>query len=162
METNETFEQPIAEPGIILTLEAQSHLREAGKWATFLSILGFIYCGIILIFALFAGTIFSKAAEVSPNGMSVLLAGMGGFVTFFYILIDLIYFFFSLYLYQFGDKIKRGIMFTDTVHVTAGLGKLKSFFKLWGILTIVMLCLIALMVIIFIVVGIGAASMMHR
>ena len=53
-------------------------------------------------------------------------------------------------------------MFTDTVHVTAGLGKLKSFFKLWGILTIVMLCLIVLMIIVFIVIGIGAASMLHK
>ena len=80
METNETFEQSSPGPGIVLNFEAQSYLREAGKWATFLSILGFIYCGIILIFSLFAGTIFSKAAEVSPNGMSVLLAGMGGFI----------------------------------------------------------------------------------
>jgi hypothetical protein len=162
METNETFEQPIAEPGIILTLEAQSYLRESGKWASFLGILGFIYCAFILIFAFFAGSIFSKAAEVSPNSMSLLLAGMGGFITFFYILIDVVYFFFSLYLYQFGDKIKRGIMFTDTAHVTAGLGKLKSFFKLWGILTIIMLCLMVLAIIGFIVIGIGAASMMNK
>ena len=162
METNETFEQPIAEPGIILTLEAQSYLRESGKWASFLGILGFIICSLILIFAFFAGTIFSKAAEVSPSGMSVLLAGMGGFITVFYILIDLIYFFFSLYLFQFGDKIKKGIMFSDTAHVTAGLGKLKSFFKLWGIVTIIVLVLYVLIIIAAIVIGVGAASMMGK
>jgi hypothetical protein len=45
--------------------------------------------------------------------------------------------------------------------VGSALGKLKSFFKMWGITTIVILALYALMIIIFIIVGVGA-SMMHR
>ena len=162
METNETFEPISPEPGLTLTFEAQSYLREAGKWASFLGILGFIFCAIILIFALFAGSIFTRMAAVSPTALAVALAGMGGVVSFIYILFDVLYFFFALYLYQFGDKIKKGITFTDTAHVTSALGKLKSFFKLWGVVTIILLAFYALAIIAFIAIGVGAASMMHN
>ena len=163
METNETVVTPVPQPGLLLTAEAQSYLREAGKWANFLGILGFVFCGLILIAAFSMAGIFAKIAEISPSPMATTLAGIGGgAITVVYILIDLIYFFFSLYLYQFGSKIKKGIVFSDVAQVTRALGKLKSFFKLWGILTIVVLCLYALMIIVFIAIGIGTASMMHH
>jgi len=147
METNETFEpvSPAPVPG--LTLEAQTYLREAGKWARFLGIIGFIVCGLILIGALTIGTVISRAALISPSPMITMMAGMGGLIAVFYILIDIIHFFFSLYLYQFGDRIKKGIAFADTVHLTRAFEKLKSFFKLWGIITIVVLCLYALLIV---------------
>ena len=91
-----------------------------------------------------------------------LMAGMTGIIMVVYLLIALIYFFFSLYLYQFGSRIKKGIVFTDPLHITSALGKLKSFFKLWGIITIVVLALYALVLIIAVIAGVGAASMMHR
>ncbi len=159
METNETHEQPFAVPGLSLNLEAQSYLREAGKWANFLGILGFIICVIILIASFFVGGILSRSAEVSSGPMGSLMAGMGSFITVVYILVDILYFFFSLYLYQFGVQIKKGITFADNAHVTGALGKLKSFFKLWGITTIVVLCLYAL---IFVGAIVMSVSMMHH
>ena len=161
METNETFEQAGNNQSLVLTFEAQSYLREAGKWAYFLGILGFIFCIIILIVAFFAGSVFTKMAELSPNSMVATFAGMGGFVTVFYILIDLIYFFFALYLYQFGSQIKKGITFTNETQVTSALGKLKSFFRYWAILTIIVLSLYALIIIGAIALGVGA-SMMNK
>jgi Ca2+/Na+ antiporter len=161
METTETDVTPIPQPELILNFEAQSYLREAGKWANFLAIIGFIICGIILIIAFFAGSMFTIMSKMMPNGNNI-PAGVGGFVTVFYILFDVLYFFFAYYLYQFADKIKKGIVFTDNAHVTAAFNKLKSFFKLWGIVTIVVLCLYALIFIISIIAGLGAASFMHR
>ena len=162
MDANETFEQPIAGPGIILNIEAQSYLREAGKWASFLGILGFIACALFLLTAFSISTIFTKIAAIAPGGTAIALTGVAGFITVFFILIDVVYFFFALYLYQFGNKIKKGIMFTDNVHVTGALGKLKSFFKLWGIVTIIVTVLYILLIIGFIVAGVSAASMMGR
>src|ERR1700722_12282005 len=158
MDTNEPLAPLAGEPSLTLNNEAKAYLREAGKWASFLGILGFISCGILLIFSFFAGTIFTRASLVSPNQFSTAMAGLGGFITFFYLLIDLFYFFFSLYLYQFGDRIKKGIMFTDNLHVTNAFGKLKSFFKLWGITTIVVLCLYILCIVGFIIFAIAVAS----
>ncbi|MGZ3764396.1 MAG: DUF5362 family protein [Mucilaginibacter sp.] len=164
METTETEAvTPAPQPELVLNFEAQSYLREAGKWANFLAIVGFIMCGLILIMALFAGSIFTTMSRVMPNSQgSNLLAGMGGLISVVYILLDVLYFFFSFYLYQFAGQIKKGINYTDSLQVTSAMGKLKSFFKLWGIVTIVVISLYVLFFLIAILVGIGASSMMHR
>jgi hypothetical protein len=156
METEETYAAPTSPNNLVLTPEAQSYLLSAGKWASFLGVLGFVFCALFFIMALFTGTIFSKMAAMAPyNPMFTAMAGFGGFITCFYILIDVLYFFFSLYLYQFATNIKAGISFSDSARVTAALGKLKSFFKLWGIVTIV---IIAIYILAFILVIIFAAA----
>ena len=161
METNETFEPTGAEPGLALNFEAQSYLREAGRWAYFLGILGFIGTGLILLAALFIGTMFSIIARYQPTA-TPLPAAMGGLMSFFYILLAVFSFFFAFYLFQFGSRIKKGILFSDEAEVAKALGKLKSFFKLWGITTIVVISLYVLFFIIMIVVGIGAATMLNK
>ncbi|MDO3641163.1 MAG: DUF5362 family protein [Mucilaginibacter sp.] len=163
METTDSFEMADAAPSISLNYESQTYLRESGKWAAFLGIIGFIFTGFIAIAALFAGTMMATLSRLQPdNPGAAIMSGMGGFITVIYLLIGLLYFFFSLFLYQFGSRIKKGIMYADQMHVTAALGKLKSFFKLWGILTIVILCLYALIIIGAIIFGITASSMMNR
>ncbi len=163
METTGNFVEPGAETELVLTFEAQTYLREAGKWAVFLSIIGFIICGFIVLAALFAGAMMSAVSRFSTGPMAATaMAGMGGLITVVYLLGALIYFFFSLYLYQFGSRVKKGIMFLDSLHVTNALGKLKSFFKLWGIITIVVLCFYALAIICAILFGLSTSSMMGR
>jgi hypothetical protein len=161
MDTNDAIEQTAPEPGIILNSEAQSYLREAGKWAYFLGITGFIATGFILLCAFFIGTIFSLMARYQPASTPY-PAGMGGIMSFIYILLAVFYFFFSFYLYQFGSRIKKGIFYNDGLAVSNALGKLKSFFKLWGITTIVILVFYALVIVIIVVVGVGAAALLHR
>jgi hypothetical protein len=162
METTEIIEPNVPNPGLILTFEAQTYLRQAAKWANFLSIIGFICCGFILLASFFVGGVFSRMSEYpygSANPMVNMMAGMGAGITVFYILIGVWYFFFCLFLNQFAGKIKRGIAFADSTHVAEGLSKLKSFFKLWGISTII---IISLYILIFIVaIGVGV-TMMHR
>jgi hypothetical protein len=162
MEPNETFEQQAAEPGITLDFEAQGYLREAAKWSYFLGIVGFILTGLILICAFFVGTIFSRMPQYSTGVSTAIPSAIGSFMGFIYVLVAVFYFFFSFYLYQFGYRIKNGLMYNDTLQVTNALGKLKSFFKLWGITTIVVLCFYALIILIAVIVGVGAASLLHR
>jgi hypothetical protein len=123
---------------VVLNAEAQAYLRETGKWASFLSVMGFIFCGLILLVALFIGTFFSYMSRISPI-YGNMPQGVGGMVSIIYILLDVLYFFFPFYLYRFSDRIKKGIVFNDTAHVTSALENLKSLFKLWGIVTIVVL-----------------------
>ena len=155
METNETTGQTAPETGLALTFEGQAYLREAGKWAGFLGIIGFILCGLFLILALFIGTIFSALGNLSPAYAS-LPTYIGTFYAAFLILIDVMYFFFALYHFQFSVRIKKGIVFSDQFHVTQGLGKLKSFFKLAGILTIIMIGLYVLIFVIAMLAGLAA------
>jgi hypothetical protein len=153
MDTNGNFEQP----SMVLNAQVQGYLRQAGKWAVFLGILGFIGSALVLILALLIGSFFSFMVAKTPE-LSALPASFGGIMSFVYVLIAVVYFFFSLYLYQFGSRIKRGILYSDEAAVTNALGKLKSFFKLWGITTIVILVLYVLVVIVTVVIGAGMAT----
>ncbi|WP_114938986.1 DUF5362 family protein [Mucilaginibacter endophyticus] len=160
----ETYEAPLTPKNeLILTPEAQSYLLTSGKWATFLGILGFIFCGLFLLLALSMGTIMSKVASMQPyNPATAMMAGMGGGITVVYVLLDLLYFFFALYLYQFATKVKAAINFSDSIHLTAGLKKLKSFFKLWGIVTIVIIALYVLGIICVIAFAASMGAAMHQ
>lgn len=141
---------------LVLTPEAQYYLTEGAGWAKFLGILGFIGCGFILILAFFIGAIFNMAAKVSPNP-SAFPAGMGILFGIIYGLMALLYFFPSLYIYQFGTKAKQGVLIQETADITLAISKLKSFLKFWGVLTIIcfafgILCFLG------IIAGAGALS----
>jgi len=160
METNATFEPANTESAIVLTGEAQGYLRKAGSWASFLGILGFIFCALLLLGAVFIGTLFTALANISPiYGQLPTAAAVGASVII--VLVDVLYFFFSLYLYQFGSSTKKGVTFTDSSEVTRGLAKLKSFFKLWGIVTIAVLCIYALEIVFVVIAGLKLASDQH-
>ncbi|MFD2871077.1 DUF5362 family protein [Mucilaginibacter ximonensis] len=143
-ETFTNAPQPAAEQpqGIILLQDAQAYLVTAGKWARFLGILGFIATGFVTLGALFIGTMMSAMSTIAPRGPFFMLgAAAGGFMTVFYLLIAVLNFFCALYLYQFGTRVKNGVAFQNSGEVTSGLGKLKSLFKLVGIVTIIILVL---------------------
>jgi len=163
METNETELPPMPAPapqpeGIALSPDALAFLRESGKWASFLSVLGFIVCGLFLIIAIFISTIFTYMSRLSPGSNSI-PQSLGSFISVIYILIDVLYFFFPFYLYRFADRIKKGIVFNDSRSISEGLSNLKSFFKLAGIVTIVVISIYALIFIAVIIGGIGASSL---
>jgi hypothetical protein len=151
METTENQLEPTAEPQIILSEEAQYYLQKAGQWAYFLGILGFVLAGILVLLSIFISSIIGVMSKFQPGAATTYPAAIGSFV---YILIAIFYFFFSLYMYQFGSRIKNGILHSNSAEVTIALSKLKSFFKLWGISTIVIISLYAL---IFIAAIIGGA-----
>ena len=155
MEIEETIHQPAPEPQMILTEQAQYYLQKAGQWAYFLSILGFIGTVFIALMALFVGTMFTTMAAMNP--LLAGAAGMGGVVTAIYLLLAAVSFFFALYLYQFGDRIKKGITYSNLEDVTSALGKLKSFFKLWGIFSIIYIAFMIIFFFVMIIVGANAA-----
>lgn len=151
MEENQEQFQPQPDPvlkEITLTQPARSFLLETSKWAQFFAILGFIFTGFIVIAALFMGSIMESLNHFSqmipndvtqdqPNGM--IGSGISIFITLIYLLMALLYFFPSLYLYRFSSKTKHGIRSNADIEVEEGLKNLKSVFKFWGILTIIVL-----------------------
>jgi hypothetical protein len=159
MDTTQTGTQPTPAPNsdqaLILTREAQTCLREAGKWASFLSIIGFIFCVLILVMALMIGTTSTIMSRMMPYNSGVPVWIGGSFVSILYILIDILYFFFPLYLYRFASRIKKGIVFQDSAHITRATDSLKSFFKLWGIITAIVVAIYVIIFLCFIVVGIS-------
>ena len=62
----------------------------------------------------------------------------------FYVLMALLYFFPTYYLFQFANKTKKGISNNSNESVEEGLVNLKSMFKFIGIFTVVILSIYAL------------------
>lgn len=124
-----------------------SFLSEASRWGKFLSILGFVLCGIIVLCALFANTLISSAfKQVDPQFANLGAAG-GIIVAIYYLIIGLLYFFPSLYLFNFSSKMQTAIRNNDQVSLNNAFKNLKSCFKFWGILVIIGLCVIGVAII---------------
>jgi len=80
--------------------------------------------------------------------------GMGAFVSVFYILMALLYFFPCLYLFNFASKMQIALRNNDQDHLNESFKNLKSTFRFVGILTIVSL---GLGLLVFVLGMIGAA-----
>lgn len=130
------------EPGSSNLLELQvdglsnSYLAEAARWAKFLAIMGFIFCGLFALFGIFFGTFMSKMSSQYGSGLN---AGMGAVMGFVYILCALLYFFPCLYLFRFGAEMQNALRTNDQQLLATSFRNLKSLFKFLGILTIISL-----------------------
>ncbi|MNJ95193.1 hypothetical protein D3C87_129000 [compost metagenome] len=141
------------------TQQAQGFYREAAKWATFLSIVGFIGTAFMVIAALFMfamGSTFGSSMGDSP------LAGMlsGGLLGGSYLFFAILNFFAAYYLFKFASKTKQAFANNDGAALTESFENLKSYYKFTGIFVIVIIALYILAIIGAIVVGVGAAATM--
>lgn len=129
-----------------LTRPSMLYLNETGKWGKFLSILGFCGVGIMVIFSMFAGTIFSEL----DNGQ---MPFPTFFVTVLYLLMAALYFFPILFLYKFSTKIRTALIAKDSEQLVSAFENLKSHYKFIGIFAAVVLILYALIFIGAMLVG---------
>jgi hypothetical protein len=137
-----------------LHLDQQSlnYLGETARWARFLSIIGFISCGIIVLVGVFFGS-FIAATLSGVEGGSAFGAMGGTFFGVLYTSFGLLLFFPAFYLYNFSAKMRRAMRSNDQQVLTDSLKNLKSFFKFYGVFTIVVLAFYVLVIIAAIVGG---------
>ncbi len=130
----------------------RSFLRATGKWAMFLSIIGFIFMGFMILGALAMFSMGSLGAGAGPFG------GVGGaLMGAVYLVIAAIYFFPLFYLFQFSSRIKRAFEENDSVVLNDALGSLKSHYKFVGIFTIVFIALYIVLIFFMVAAGISGA-----
>ena len=134
-----------------LTLQAQSYLTEAAKWGKFLAIMGFILCGFMVILSFFIPVYISQMAPYSVMPSTAFTAGMKVGMTIVYLLVALLFFFPCLYLYKFSTKMQVATKNVSQENFDESLMNLKSMFKFYAILTIIMLSFYALVFIIAII-----------
>ena len=139
-----------------LTSIGISYLNQARKWTYFLSILGFIFTALITIFALFFGSVLASFGQLGSGEMEQAMGIMGsGFVTVLYLIVALLYFFLSLYLYRFSVRTKAAIHGHDSAQLEDGFKSIKNYWKLTGI--IVLITLVFYVLVLFIALIGGAA-----
>lgn len=130
-------------------------LRETIKWGKFLSIVGFVFTALIGLIGL--GIMLGGSALMAkiPMGNNFL----GGFIGFIYLLMGLLYYFPSKYLYDFCVFIKQALDLNDQESLSYGFSKLKSFYKFWGVLMVFLLILYGFLIIFIVGVGFFASSL---
>ncbi len=152
MESKSMFNNSVDENnGMQLLPQSIEYLREAAKWAKFLSILGFIGIGFLVLGSFFIGA-----------AMSAMYGGLGipglssGAITVFYLVIAVIAFFPVYFMYKFSVDTTNAINANNTEILASGLGYIKSYFKFNGIMAIIALSIYAFIFIIMIITVVAA------
>ncbi|RIA09548.1 hypothetical protein OE09_1386 [Flavobacteriaceae bacterium MAR_2010_72] len=124
-------------------------LKETSTWTYFLSILGFIGIGLMVVFGLLFSTIFGSMTPYDQVGFNT------GYLGLAYVALALLYFFPVYYLFNFSRKMKNALRMKNNEDFAAAFSNLKSHYKFVGILTIV---IISLYVLLFFFALIGASA----
>jgi preprotein translocase subunit SecG len=114
------------------------YLSEAAKWAKFLAIMGFIFCLLMILVGLFAGTLMGMMGSMMGGGAYSTMGA--GFLTFIYLILAAIYFFPCLYLYRFASQAQHAIKNNEQNKFQGSFKNLKACFKFVGILFIILIC----------------------
>ena len=148
---NETIQNQSGVSGLQITNESIYLLSNSAKWAKFLAIVNFVFIGLLVIIAIFAGSVIS-----SMGGMYGAPVG-GGLITITYLIIALIAFFPTYFLLMFATNLQKAIAGNDTPTLTESFKFMNKYYLFVGVMTIIALALIAL-AIVFGVIGAMAAG----
>jgi hypothetical protein len=124
-----------------LTETAAAYLKDTGPWMSFLGIVGFVSCGIILI----SGLVMLALGANTPYLPNSLLMG------FLYIVLAVICFFPARFMFLAGSKLRALKTDGDADLLEEALRNNKAYWKLSGIITIVGLGLAVLALIVLII-----------
>ncbi|MDX6745865.1 hypothetical protein SHK09_03595 [Polaribacter sp. PL03] len=131
---------------------SRSFLKETAKWCKFLSIMGFIFTGLMLVGSFFIGALYENLPQTQAMPFNV-----GGMMTGFYLVCGLIYIFPIYYLYQFSVKMKKALISKDNDVLAKAFEMLKSHYKFIGVFTIIILSIYILAAVVGII-GLVASS----
>lgn len=129
--------------GLELDDNAIYHLDETRKWTNFISVLGLICMGLLVIAFIFialAGGVMSGTPYA-------------GFAVIPMIIIATVYFFPLYYLLKFSSLSKQAIRTKDSVILSNGLKFLKLHYRYMGILMIIIIALYIIIIIIAALAG---------
>lgn len=127
---------------ITINEETQYHLRDIAKWAKFLAIVGLIMGGLIALLGVFV-MIAGPALSSMMGDMGVAMGALG----IVYVLFGLLYIYPCVKQLKFSNQIVLGFGKQDQATITAAFQNLRSVFRFWGILTVIIIGLYALILI---------------
>jgi hypothetical protein len=136
---------PLVPPASPASTSVSTQLQRTQPWVRFLSIMGFIASGLMVLLGLVIG------AASAAMGRSEMLP-----VMVMYPIMGALYIFPSLYLLRYADGIKRFLSSNMEPDLAAALDAQRSFWKFAGIWTIVSIGFAAVAFVIAIAVGLLA------
>jgi hypothetical protein len=144
-----------------LSITDMEELQGTAKWARIVAIIGFVMLGLMLVFGLAFGSFFGKimAMQSAMSGAQMPFdpSLFGIFYAVLFLVMVMIYFFPTLFLYQYATRTLRSLKNGfDATTFSSGLRAHRSFYSYIGVLMIIVTVLYALM---FIFLGIAMAMM---
>ena len=152
MDLNNLNETNNETPMLTLDVEAKKYLDETGKWAKFLAIVGFISLGLIVLQSLVLFFTSSSLGALLPSDEGI-DSSLFIIMSLFTVLIAVIIYFPVKYLYNFSMFSKTAVAHNNSDDLTIAMMNLKSLNKFFGIYTIVILSIYALLFFIYIIVA---------
>jgi hypothetical protein len=128
-------------PGNLFELQVDHigtvYLRDAARWARFLAIAGFIFCGLFVVAAILFMTVLSTLFNsMGASGVSNIGAGFIGVI---YIGIAVLDFFPCLYLYKFAVRMQSALNGNDQERLNSSFQNMRAFYRFVGVLMIIAL-----------------------
>jgi hypothetical protein len=123
--------------GLPVDAEASTSLNDTGRWAKFLSVVGFCFMGLMLLLVAIFG---SRITETFSGLFEFDASGIMSIFTVVMILIAVIAALLLYFLFRGANNIKKGIRCNDQLIFNDGLTNLRNFFIIYGILSIIGLC----------------------
>ena len=114
-----------------------SYLRDADRWAKFLAIAGFIFCGLFVVVAILVLSLLSSLFNsVGAQGVY----GIGALpIAFVYVLIAVLNFFPCLYLYNFATRMQTALRSNDQEQLNTSFRNMRAFYRFVGVMMIIAL-----------------------
>ena len=140
---------------------AVSALKSSAKWCMFLSIVGFVFIGLMLIGGAFLSFAMAAIPDTPAYGGGMGMNPFGNFKAYLgmiYVVMALIYFFPVYYLYNYAKGTKQALDSGNEETLARGLESLKSHHKFLGILTIIMLVIYVIAIITMVAFAASYAS----
>jgi uncharacterized protein DUF5362 len=120
-----------------------AQLQRTQPWVRFLSIMGFIVAGFMVLFGLVIGAVGAATGNYQTLGIMVMYPIMG-----------VVYVFPSIFLLRYADRIKTFVASGQEQDLAGALDAQRSFWKFAGILTIVSIVVSLVFVAIAVMVGV--------
>jgi len=136
---------------------AMSYLKDAARWARFLAIAGFIFCGLFVVVAIIFATVMANL--FNTMGSAGLYGGMGaGPIAVVYIGIALLNFFPCLYLYNFATRMRVALRNNDQDQLNIAFKNMRALYRFVGVLMIICLGFWVLFILILIISTAGRVN----
>lgn len=132
---------------------SKAHLLETTRWTKFLAVLGFIFTGLLAIFAL--AFIFMGASLFASYPSEMSASGLGATMGFVFLISAALYFYPIYSLLKFSTCMKRGLNTGSRELINEGFRYQKNMYRFIGIMAIIV---IALYLLLFVLAGIGVAT----
>lgn len=131
------------------TPDIKALLRESARWGKFLSVVGLVLSGMVVVMAFILPSLIDTFSAIQHT--EVLPAGSKAGITINFLIIAAVVFFPSLFLLKFSNGMKKALEEINQDEFTMAFSNLKTLLKFYGIITIIILGLYALAVILYLI-----------